>query len=679
MKTIRDEKMDELKELVKLLNKYRNAYYNENKMLVSDKEYDDLFDRVTELEKELNVTFPNSPTSTVGYIVQSKLKKVTHTHPMLSLNKTKELEDIVKFADGHDLITMFKEDGLTVSLHYDEKGNLVSAETRGDGKVGEDIFNNALVVENIPKKINNGGIPLTIDGEIIVTKKDFNTINNNLSEGIKFSHPRNYAAGSIRQLDTKITAERKLKFIAWRVIEGLDAFNNHNFCDILEQAIELGFDVVPYQYIPSIKLNDKSYMQCIVEFSKEKATRMGHPIDGLVFSYNDMEYGDSLGMTGHHPRHSMAFKFYDEVYKTTLRGIEWQVGRTGQVTPVAVFDEVDLDGAVTSKASLHNLSYIKELELGINDTITVYRANAVIPQVQESITKSGKFFIPTVCPCCGDTLELRKNEVKENGVRRTIEYLFCNNPNCSAKQLAKFKHFVSKPCMNIDGLSEKTLEVLLETGLVKRYIDIYFLATHVKELLQLDGWGAKKVNNLLKAIEKSRKVPLANFIFALGIPLIGKEAAKTIAKHYKTYANFYRAIDEEDDFTQLEDFGKAMDESIKVWGASWIHAYDEKSLDYNLEIALDILPDESEKDMVQNDFINGKIFVVTGAFNTMKRSEIEKIIIDRGGKLSGSVSKKTNYLLTNDEDSGSSKSIKAKELNIPIMSEAEFLSKIEDK
>ena len=658
--------INRIKELIEKLNKYCDAYYNHNKMLVNDKKFDDLFDELKELEDKSGIIFSNSPTQTVGYEVQSKLNKVKHDHPMLSLAKTKDPYDILKFSKNKAMIAMLKMDGLTCSLSYDKFGELIKAETRGNGEIGEDILKNAKLIKNIPLRINNAGIPLTIDGEVIITREDFDKINEKLPEDEKYSHPRNLASGSIRQLDTKITAERNLKFIAWRVIDG---FFYGPFSHSLTFIRELGFDIVPFVAYSDVEMESKEIFDTIqkdMDYLQKWAKRKSYPIDGLVYSYEDMIYGKSLGMTGHHPLHSIAFKFYDDEYETVLRDIEWSTSRTSQINPVAVFDEVDLDGALTTRATLHNISVMKELELGIGDKITVFRANAVIPKVGKNLTKSNSYVFPTTCPCCGKSVEIRKDGI--------AEVMYCTNDNCPAKLLSNFTHFVSKPAMNIDGLSESTLEKFIEMGFIKNYADIYKLHRHETEIINMEGFGKRSYEKLLTSINNSRNVKLENVIVALGIPLIGKTAAKTISKYFKgDWYNFVEAVTHGMDFTILDDFGDAMNQSLYDFADQLNHHYSEQ-LYYGLFEELTFIKEEETE--IVNSFISGKTFCITGSFNTMKRSEIEKIITDRGGKLSSSVSKKTSYLLTNDADTGSSKAVKAKELNIPIMSENDFIEKI---
>lgn len=652
------EKVKRIKELIKELNTYRNAYYNDKVSLVEDKKYDDLFEELKDLENNTGLYLSNSPTQSVGYEVQSKLNKVNHDHPMLSLDKTKDFNDIIKFKDDKAIVCMLKMDGLTVTLHYNENGELDKAETRGNGLVGEDVLKNVKVLSNVPLKIDNAGIPYIIDGEAIIDKDTFNEINSKLPEDEQYSHPRNLASGTIRQLDTKITADRNMKFIAWRVIDG-DYSNLMS--ERLDHARDLGFDVVPYICIlESCSLNEYFFKQNS-EYMKKWAEKKNYPIDGLVYTYQDISYGLSLGSTGHHPKHSFAFKFEDDTYETVLRDIEWSTSRSGMVNPVAVFDPVDLDGAITTRATLHNVSIMKNLELGIGDTITIYRANQVIPKVADNLTRSNTYEYPTVCPCCGRPLEL-----KNDGI---AEVLYCYNEECPAKVLSKFTHFVSKQGMDIDGLSESTLEKLIDRGFIKKYADIYHLDEYAKQIQSMDGFGKKSYDKLIASIEKSREVTLEKFLVALGIPLIGRSAAKIISDAFGgdyesliEYGPNYR-------FDELEGFGSSMDDSIQMWLR---HV---PKIEDCIQNELKFVKEEKKK-VIKNDFISGKVFCVTGAFKTMKRSEIEKIITDRGGKLSGSVSSKTSYLLTNEADSGSSKAKKAQELGTPIMSEEEFLSKI---
>ena len=646
-----------MRQLVNKLNHYRDQYYNNNISEIEDSEYDKLFDELKNLEKEEGIVYSDSPTQTVGYQVQSKLKKVTHSHPMLSLAKSTDLNEIEKFINGKFVVFMLKCDGLTCSIHYKD-GKLISAETRGDGTVGEDITNNIKMVSNVPLTIPVKG-SVTVDGEIIVKWDVFKKMNEGILEGEDFSHPRNYASGSIRQLDTKITKDRQLSFIAWKLIEA-PLFSKH-FKENLNLITAMGFEVVPWRTYKDTSIEKLPEIFSLMYYGVAKEHNI--PVDGLVLAYDDIEYGESLGATAHHLNSQFAWKREMENVETTLRDVEWNIGKSGMVAPTAVFDPIDLGGAITTRATLHNVSIIKGLKLGIGDRITVARMNEVIPKVTSNITQSDNLKIPIVCPCCGDKLEHR---VSDSGA----ETLWCVNPNCPEKMLSKFVQFVSKPAMNIDGLSEATLKRFIDAGYITRFADIYHLSNFKREIVKMEGFGAKSYEKLIDSIEKSRNVKLENYLVALSIPNIGKSAAKTISKYFNgDYSKLVEALRNNFDFTQLDDFGEIMNQSLYNWWKK------ETNLEDNLVAELHFIVEE-KKEVAQNDFINGKIFCVTGAFQTMKRSELEKIITDRGGKLSGSVSKKTDYLLTNEADSGSSKAKKAAELGTPIMSEKEFLEKV---
>lgn len=655
-----------MRQLVNKLNHYRDQYYNNNISEVEDSEYDKLFDELKNLEKQWNTIYPDSPTQTVGYQVQSKLKKVTHSHPMLSLDKSTDLEEIEKFIGDKRVTFMLKCDGLTCSIHY-ENGKLISAETRGDGTVGEDITNNIKMVSNVPLTIPVKG-NVTVDGEIIVKRNVFEKMNKGALEGEDFSHPRNYASGSIRQLDTKVTKDRQLSFIAWKLIEAPNFSNS--FRENLDYMGRLHFEVVPWANYKDTSL--EKLPEIFNWMYYDVAEEHEIPVDGLVVAYDDIEYGESLGATAHHLNSQFAWKREMENVETTLRKVEWNVGKSGMCAPTAVFDPIDLGGAITTRATLHNLSIIKGLKLGIGDRITVARMNEVIPKVTDNLTQSNNLEFPNRCPCCGDTLLHR---VSESGA----ETLWCVNPNCPEKMLSKFVQFVSKPAMNIDGLSEATLKRFIDVGYITRFADIYHLSDFKREIVKMDGFGAKSYEKLINSIEKSRNVKLENYLVALSIPNIGKSAAKTISKYFNgDYSKLVEALRNNFDFTQLDDFGEIMNQSLYNWWKNqavyswWRQGSD---LEDNLVAELHFIVEE-KKEVAQNDFINGKTFCVTGVFQTMKRSELEKIITDRGGKLSGSVSKKTDYLLTNEADSGSSKAKKAAELGTPIMSEKEFLEKV---
>ena len=658
-------KINRIKELVEQLNYHRDLYYNESRPEISDFEFDNLFDELSKLEKDTGFILATSPTQTVGYEVKSGLNKVTHNHQMLSLDKTKNVDDIIKFIDGRDIVIMAKMDGLTCSLRY-LNGELVSAETRGNGEIGEDILHCAKTITNLPLKIDCLD-EVIVDGEVIIAYDDFNKINETLSNEEKYKHPRNLASGSIRQLDSSIAATRNMKFIAWKLVKGwtvpndiAGSMNENSFSDRIWLLYNLGFDVTPWAKIH--KNTSKDNINKLIDQIKIVSKNAGHPIDGCVFGYDDVVYGESLGATDHHLRSQIAFKFYDELHETILLNVEWNPTRTGLISPVAIFKEVDLDGALTTRATLHNLSIIKQLELGIGDTITVYRSNMVVPKIDDNLTRSNTLDIPKKCPCCGAETVIKDTD--------NSQVLMCPNQDCSAKKIAQFTHFVSRKAMNIDGLSEKTLEALLSHGFIRNFKDLYHLTDHENELIYLEGFGKKSVEKLLKSIEESRNVKLENFICALGIDGIGLSASKTIAEYFDHNIDMVlNAYDSGFDWTKLNDFGYVMSDNINKFFAKNIANV------YNLSKEMNfIIP---EKNVKTNNSFTGKTLCVTGKLNHFTRDSINEKISSIGAKAAGSVSKKTDYLITN-ESSGSSKYKKAIELGVPIITEEEFIKMIGD-
>lgn len=635
-------KIDRIKELTELLNKASYSYYNTGDTIMEDHEFDTFLEELCSLEQETGFVMATSPTHNVGYEVKSELKKIKHNHLMLSLAKTKNWNEFIRYFDSKDVIGMVKMDGITGSLHY-INGELVSAETRGNGEIGEDIFHNIKTVKTVPQKIPYKD-ELIVDGEIICTYEDFEPFST------EYKNPRNFASGSIRLLDSNECAKRPLTFVAWNVIKGFD--NENSFLRKLVLIDELGFTVVPWT---------SSFDWDAKEFLVNKAKKLGYPIDGLVGRFGDIKYGESLGATSHHSNAAYAFKFGDETYETVLRDVEWNTTRTGIIAPVAVFDEVDLDGALTTRATLHNLSIIEQLELGIGDTITVYRSNMVIPKIDDNLTRSNTLKIPTVCPCCGHPTEVKYTD--------NSKVLMCTNPDCPAKKLARFTHFVSRKCMNIDGLSERTLELLISNNLIKNFRDIYHLKEHVGKLCTLDGMGKKSVENLLNSIEKSRDVKLENFIAALGIPNIGLSAAKAISKKFNgSHYYFILALSNDNyDFSQIDDFGEITNKSLHDW---W----------HSKDPMVELLPMEVNfivEDTGSNANLDGKSFCITGSLtHYANRDALVKAIEDNGGKYVSSVSKKTDYLINNDKTSTSGKNKKAMDLNIPIISEEDFINMI---
>lgn len=635
-------KIDRIKELTGLLNKASDSYYNTGDTIMEDHEFDTLLEELCALEQETGFVMATSPTHKVGYEVKSELQKVTHNHTMLSLAKTKDWNEFIVYFGSKDVIGMLKMDGLTCSLRY-VNGELVSAETRGNGEIGEDILHNIKTVKTVPQNIPYKD-ELIVDGEIICTYEDFEPFST------EYKNPRNFASGSIRLLDSNECAKRPLTFVAWNVIKGFD--NENSFLRKLVLIDELGFTVVPWT---------SSFDWDAKEFLVNKAKKLGYPIDGLVGRFGDIKYGESLGATSHHSNAAYAFKFGDETYETVLRDVEWNTTRTGIIAPVAVFDEVDLDGALTTRATLHNLSIIEQLELGIGDTITVYRSNMVIPKIDDNLTRSNTLKIPTVCPCCGHPTEVKYTD--------NSKVLMCTNPDCPAKKLARFTHFVSRKCMNIDGLSERTLELLISNNLIKNFRDIYHLKEYVGKLCTLDGMGKKSVENLLNSIEKSRDVKLENFITALGIPNIGLSAAKAISKKFNgSHYDFILALSNDNyDFSQIDDFGEITNKSLHDW---W----------HSKDPMVELLPMEVNfivEDTGSNANLDGKSFCITGSLtHYANRDALVKAIEDNGGKYVSSVSKKTDYLINNDKTSTSGKNKKAMDLNIPIISEEDFINMI---
>lgn len=638
-------KIEKIKELTGLLNKASDTYYNTGNTIMEDREFDTLVEELRNLEQETGFVMATSPTHKVGYEVKSELQKVAHNHPMLSLAKTKDWNEFIQYFCNKDVIGMLKMDGLTCSLRY-INGELVSAETRGNGEIGEDILHNIKTVKTVPQKISYKD-ELIVDGEIICTYDDFEPFST------EYKNPRNFASGSIRLLDSNECAKRPLTFVAWNVIKGFD--NENSFLRKLVLIDELGFTVVPWT---------SSFDWDAKEFLVNKAKKLGYPIDGLVGRFDDIKYGESLGTTSHHSNAAYAFKFGDETYETVLRDVEWNTTRTGIIAPVAVFDEVDLYGALTTRATLHNLSIIEQLELGVGDTITVYRSNMVIPKIDNNLTRSNTLKIPKTCPCCGKPTEVKYTD--------NSKVLMCTNPDCAAKKLARFTHFVSRKCMNIDGLSERTLEALISNNLIKNFRDIYHLNEHLDKLYTIDGMGKKSVENLLNSIEKSRDVKLENFIAALGIPNIGLSAAKAISKKFNgSHYDFVLALANDNyDFSQIDDFGEITNKSLHDW---W-HSKDQMVELLPMEVNFII-----ENDIGSSSNLNGKSFCITGSLtHYANRDALVKAIEDNGGKYVSSVSKKTNYLINNDKTSTSGKNKKAIDLSIPIISEEDFLNMIKN-
>lgn len=637
------KKINRIKELVALLNRASDAYYNTGNTIMEDREFDALVEELRRLEQETGCVMVNSPTHKVGYEVKSELQKVVHNHPMLSLAKTKDWNEFIRHFGDKDVIGMVKMDGLTCSLRY-INGELVSAETRGNGEIGEDILHNIKTVKAVPHKIQYKD-ELIVDGEIICTYDDFKPF------AAEYKNPRNFASGSIRLLDSNECTKRPLTFVVWNVIKGFEGENS--FLKKLDLIEKQGFTVVPWT---------SSFDWDAKDFLIEQAKKYGYPIDGLVGRFDDIKYGESLGVTSHHSNAAYAFKFYDELVESTLRDVEWTLGRTSILTPTAVFDPVEIEGTKVSRASLHNVSIMKSFGLTKNCTIRVFKANQIIPQV-DSADKDGDapIKVPTKCPICGGDTSVRQDNESE--------VLICTNPECAGKKLAQFTHFASRQCMDIDGLSEKTLELLISHGFLHTYRDIFHLSEHKNEITMLEGLGKKSVTNLLKSIEDARNIKLENFIAALGIPNIGLSAAKTISNHFQgDYSRFIEAWRDCFAFAELNDFGVVMSESLDDYLCKYINEVEALAEEMHFII---------ESNLSSNTNLNGKSFCVTGSLSYYtNRDALINAIEDNGGKYISSVSKKIDYLINNDKASTSGKNKKAIDLNIPIISEKDFISMI---
>ncbi len=644
------KKTKRMRELVELLNKARRAYEQENTEIMSNFEYDRLYDELLSLEKELETTLASSPTVNVGYEVLSELPKERHETPMLSLDKTKDVERLREFLGDQQAVISWKMDGLTIVLTY-ENGVLKKAVTRGNGEIGEVVTNNAKVFRNVPLSIPFKG-ELVLRGEAVISYKDFEKINEEIGDAdAKYKNPRNLCSGSVRQLNNEVTAKRNVRFYAFTLVKADNVDFENSRAYQLKWLQEQGFDVVEHHLVTRDTVGDE------VAWFAEHIRENEVPSDGLVLIYDDISYGQSLGTTAKFPRDSFAFKWEDEVRKTTIREIEWSPSRTGLINPVAIFDPVELEGTTVSRASVHNISIMEELELGIGDTVTVYKANMIIPQIAENLTRSGVSEIPKECPVCKKPTKI--------SMENNTKTLYCMNPKCQAKHVKSFSLFASRDAMNIEGLSEATLEKFIINGYVKDFTDIFHLDRYEAEIKTMEGFGEKSYENLRKRIENARKTTLPRLIYSLGIPNIGISNAKMICRALgEDPKRVIRATEEE--LSAISGVGGVIAGTFVEYFKDTAHV----DVFDRLLKAVELTKETSEEDQK----FAGVNFVITGSVeHFVNRAQVKEEIEKRGGKVTGSVTSKTNYLINNDTGSGTAKNKKARELGIPIISEEDFL------
>ena len=649
-----EDKTKRIRELIGTLRAAGRAYYQESREIMSNFEYDKLYDELVSLEKETGIVFANSPTQNVGYEVVSALPKERHEKPMLSLNKTKSVEELADWLGGQTGLLSWKMDGLTIVLTY-QNGTLVKAVTRGNGEIGEVITANAKAFVNVPLNISYQG-ELILRGEAIIRYSDFEKINEQIEDvDAKYKNPRNLCSGSVRQLNSEITAQRQVHFYAFSLVkaDGIDFKNSRK--EQFEWLKTQGFEVVEYHEVTKETLPEtvKMYSEAIAENDT--------PSDGLVLLYDDIAYGQSLGRTAKFPRDSIAFKWADEIQETKLLYIEWSASRTGLINPVAVFEPVELEGTTVSRASVHNISIMEALELGAGDRITVYKANMIIPQIADNLTRSGVRDIPEACPVCGGQTEVRQiNDVKS---------LYCTNPDCQAKKIKSFTLFTSRDALNIAGLSEATLEKFIGVGMIHEYADIFHLDRHQEEIVEMDGFGQKSYDNLIAAAEKASHTTLPRMVYGLGVAGIGLANAKMICRHFKNDFEAMRHATVEE-LVEIDGIGEVL---AQAWTAFFSDGKNNAIVDHLLaELTFEAGDEESSEGA--DEAFAGMNFVITGSLEHFKnRKEMQELIERRGGKVTGSVTSKTNYLINNDVASSSSKNKKARELGVPILSEEEFL------
>ena len=654
------DKLERMKQLIKELNNASYAYYNQVPIM-PDYEWDKMYDELETLEYVTGIVLANSPTHNVGYLVADELKEVEHNHPMLSLDKTKSVDELIEFIGDKDCFLSVKADGLTTSLHY-INGELIGAETRGNGVRGIECLQNVLVMKNVPKEIPYKD-ELIIDGETIIGWDTFREINDKLPKDKKYKHPRNLVSGSLQLLDSKEAASRNMRFVAWRVIKG---FEHKTPSEDLFKAKDIGFEIIPI--LKSPRINQKKELAILLNQIRESANSHNIPYDGAVMAIDDYKIAESMGRTDKFFRHSMAYKYEDELFETVLTDIEWNTSKTGLINPVAIFEPVDLNGAISTRATLHNITYIKDMMLGIGDRIRVYRSNMVIPKVHDSIDKSGNFNIPDKCPICGQPTRI----IKEND----SEVLYCTNSDCYGKLLSKLIHAVSRNALNVDGLSEATLSFLIKEIGISCVKDLYVIRDNndsVYRWVNAEGFGRKSVTKILASIEKSRNTSLERFLYSLSIPLLGKSASMMIADSVDydldTFIN-EMTIKGAEYFRYLPGVGDSLINSLNIYWKNHYSDILQLANEFTFETQKSIMSETTNE-------LENKTFVITGSVKHYQNRDALKADIEaHGGKVVGSISSKVNYLINNDINSTSSKNQKAKSLNIPIISEDQFLEMI---
>ncbi|MBQ7925418.1 MAG: NAD-dependent DNA ligase LigA [Lachnospiraceae bacterium] len=645
------DKIARIKELVDRLNEASKAYYAQDEEIISNYEYDRLYDELVALEEETGMVMANSPTQKVGYEAVEELPKEAHESPMLSLGKTKSREELQAWLNGREGILSWKLDGLTVVLTY-QNGQLAKAVTRGNGEIGEVVTNNARTFQNLPARIPFTG-ELVLRGEAVISYSDFEKINEQITDpDQKYKNPRNLCSGSVRQLNNEITAQRKVSFYAFSLVKAEDMDFQNSLSAQFDFLAEQGFAVVEHHKVTPENILER------ISYYEEKISHYDIPSDGLVLAYEDVAYGISLGRTAKFPRHSIAFKWADEIRETQLLEIEWSASRTGLINPVAIFEPVELEGTTVSRASVHNISIVRSLQLGIGDRITVYKANMIIPQIAENLTRSDNLEIPAVCPVCGGATQIRSINDAQS--------LYCTNDQCTAKKIKAFTLFVSRDALNMEGLSEATLEKFIEKGFIHSYVDLFHLERYREQIVEMEGFGEKSYTNLIESINTARKTTLSRLIYGLGIANIGVATAKLVCRHFA------------DEIEQLENASASQLSEIDGIGEVIAGAFVEfMSCEENRRSIHELLPElqlEKQQAPVGEQSLAGLSFVVTGSLNHYaNRDQLKEVIESKGGKVTGSVTGKTTCLINNDNTSASSKNKKAKELQIPILTEEEFM------